>query len=198
MPEKIKWNIDPSHSRINFKIRHLMISYVGGSFSVFDADIVTQGNDFTTAEIDFWIDPASVSTGDEKRDAHLRGDEFFGVEKYKQITFRAVSIEKKDVDEFELEGELTIKGITRRVKLTVSYGGTVKDPWGKERAGFTLSGKVNRQDWNLNWNSPLENGGVLVGNEVMINCDIELVRAGGEVEKMELREAESDEIASEE
>jgi len=170
-----KWVIDPSHSEIAFKVKHLMITNVKGVFSEFEADITAPGNDFTKATINFRMNPASVNTGDAQRDAHLRSADFFDVENHKQVTF-AVTSSKETDDEgnFEMHGDLTIKGISKPVVLNVEFGGVVKDPWGNNKAGFTITGKINRKDWGLNWNAALEAGGVLVGEIVNITCDIEL------------------------
>ena len=174
---KTKWGIDPVHSEISFKVKHLMITNVKGVFREFDASIYTTDEDFMTAEIDFWLNPASVDTGDEKRDAHLKSPDFFDVENHKQITFTGNTYEKVDNDgSYELYGDLTVKGITKRIKLDVEFGGVMKDPWGNEKAGFTLNGKINRKDWGLNWNAALEAGGVLVSDEVRISCEVQLVK----------------------
>lgn len=178
MSTKTKWVIDPTHSEIAFKVKHLMIVNVKGVFTEYNASIYTTGDDFKTAEIDFWMNPASIQTGDEKRDAHLKSADFFDVEKHKEITFTGNTIENVDNDgSFELWGELTIKGITKKVKLDVEFGGVIKDPWGAEKAGFTINGKINRRDWELNWNAALEAGGVLVGDTVNISCEVELYKA---------------------
>lgn len=175
--DKTRWSLDPVHSDIGFKVKHLMITNVKGVFKEFDASIYTTGEDFMTSEIDFWINPASVETGDPKRDAHLRSPDFFDVEKYKQISFLGNTYEKVDNDgSYTLYGDLTIKGITRQVKLDVEFGGVIKDPWGNEKAGFTINGKINRKDWGLNWNTALETGGVLVSEDVSISCEVELVK----------------------
>jgi polyisoprenoid-binding protein YceI len=174
---KVKWGIDPVHSEVAFKVRHLMITNVKGVFREFDASIYTTGEDFMTAEIDFWMNPASVDTNDAKRDEHLRGVDFFDVEHHKEITFTANTYEVVDNDgSYELYGDLTIKGITKRVKLDVEFGGVIRDPWGNEKAGFTINGKFNRKDWGLNWNAALEAGGVLVGDDVRISCEVQLVK----------------------
>ena len=174
---KTKWGIDPAHSEIGFKVKHLMITNVRGMFTEFDASIYTTNEDFMSAEIDFWLNPASVTTGDEKRDTHLRSADFFDVENFKNINFIANTYENVDNDgSYELYGDLTIKGITKRIKLDVEFGGVVKDPWGNHKAAFTINGKINRKDWGLNWNTALEAGGVLVGEEVRISCEVQLVK----------------------
>jgi polyisoprenoid-binding protein YceI len=173
---KTKWGIDAAHSEIAFKVKHLMISNVKGTFKEFDASIFTTGEDFMTSEIDFWLNPASIETGAADRDAHLKSADFFDVENHKQITFIGNTYEKVDDDSYILYGDLTIKGITKQIKLDVEFGGVMKDPWGNEKAGFTINGKINRKDWGLNWNATLEAGGVLVGEEIKISCEVELLK----------------------
>jgi polyisoprenoid-binding protein YceI len=175
--QKVKWIIDPVHSEIGFKVKHLMITNVKGEFREFDASIYTTGENFMTSEIDFWLNPASVNTGDSKRDEHLRSADFFDVENYKQISFTGNTYEQVAGDaSYTLYGDLTIKGIKKQVKLDVEFGGVMKDPWGNEKAGFTINGKINRKDWGLNWNATLEAGGVLVSEDVRISCEVQLVK----------------------
>lgn len=182
--------MDQAHSEITFTVKHLMISRVRGAFKKFDASIYTLAKDFTTLEIDLWIDASSISTGDVKRDAHLKSVDFFDVENHKQITFISSSIGNADEDgNYELWGELTMKGITRNVKLNARLGGIVNDPYGNEKAGFTVTGKIDRTDWDLNWNSPMESAGVLVSNDVVISCEIELTNLGQEDLMMKLEPA---------
>jgi len=178
---KVKWGIDPVHSEIGFKVKHLMITNVKGVFKEFDAVIYTTGEDFMSAEVDFWANASSVDTGDAKRDEHLKSPDFFDSENYKQITFIGNTIEKVDNDgSYELYGDLVIKNIKRQIKLDVEFGGVMKDPWGNEKAGITLNGKINRKDWGLIWNTALEAGGVLVSESVSISCDVQLVKLGEE------------------
>jgi len=187
MKNETKWSIDPSHSEFAFRVRHLMIAHLRGSFKKFDASIYTVDSDFSTAEIDIWIDPASITTGDFARDEHLKGPDFFDVKTHRQIIFTSSSIGKPDATgNHELWGELTIKGITRNLKLNVTFGGIMKDPWGKEKAGFLITGNLNRSDWGLNWNATLEAGGLLVSEDVQIICEVELVNAGKKDLVMEL------------
>ena len=187
-----KWSIDQAHSEITFKVRHLMIAHVKGSFKTFDASIYTSGRDFTTAQIDCWIDVSSITTSDAKRDEHLKGADFFDVENHKQIAFISGDIEKADADDnHALWGELTMKGITQKIQLSVQFGGIVNDLWGNEKAGFTITGKINRNDWGLVWNSAMETGGLLVGEEVNISCEVELINTGKKELILEL-ESESD------
>jgi polyisoprenoid-binding protein YceI len=175
--EKTKWVLDAAHSEIEFKVKHLMITNVKGEFKTFEASIYTTGDDFMTAEIDFWLDPASVDTRNADRDKHLKSPEFFDVENHKQITFIANTYENVDNDgSYELYGDLTIKGITKRIKLDVEFGGVVTDPWGNKKAGFTINGKINRRDWELNWDVPMDSGQVFLANDVYISCSVQLMK----------------------
>lgn len=191
METQTKWSIDKTHSEIEFKVRHLMISHAKGNFKNFDASVYTYNKDFTTAEIDLWIDANSINTGDEKRDEHLKSSDFFDVQKHKQITFTSSTIGKANADgNHELWGELTMIGITKNVKLNVQFGGIVKDPWGSEKAGFTVTGKINRSDWGLVWNTAIETGGFVVGDEITISCEIELMNLGAKDATMELENSD--------
>ncbi len=177
MSTQSKWVIDPSHSEIAFKVKHLMITNVKGIFKTFEASILTTGDDFMTAEINFSLDPNSIDTSSADRDTHLKSADFFDVENHKQITFVANTYENVDGDgSYELLGDLAIKGITKRIKLNVEFGGVAKDPWGNVKAGFTINGKLNRKDFGLVWNAALETGGVLVSEDVRISCDIQLLK----------------------
>lgn len=174
---RAKWVIDPVHSEVAFKIKHLMITNVKGIFKEFEASIYTTGEDFMSAEIDCWINPASIDTKDAKRDEHLKSGEFFDVDNYKEITFLANTVENVDKDgSYELWGDLTMKGISKKIKLDVEFGGVMKDPWGNTKAGFTINGKINRKDWGLNWNAVLEAGGVMVSDTVNISCEVQLLK----------------------
>ena len=185
-----RWSIDPAHCEIAFKVRHLMIAHVKGSFKTFDASIYTNSNDFTSAEVDLWIDPSSIFTGDTKRDEHLKSPDFFDVEKHKQITFTSSTMGKPDADgNLELWGELTMLGVTNNVKLNVQFGGIAKDPWGNEKAGLTLTGVINRSDWGLVWNATIETGGLMVSDEVNISCEVELINKGQEDMTMKLEQS---------
>ena len=176
MSAKTIWIIDPTHSEIAFKVKHLMISNVKGSFNEFSGQLVTDGDDFSTADISFKINPASINTGVSDRDTHLKSADFFDVENFKEITFTNEKITKIGDDQFTLAGNLVIKNVSKQVKLDVEFGGLMTDPWGNEKAGFTLSGKLNRKDFGLNWNAALEAGGVLVGDEIKLNIEIELLK----------------------
>jgi polyisoprenoid-binding protein YceI len=174
-----KWSIDQAHCEIAFKVKHLMIAHVKGTFKTFDANIYTSSDDFTTADIDLWIDPSSIMTGDSKRDEHLKSPEFLDVLNHRQITFISSTIGQPDkTGNHELWGELTLLGITKNVMLNVQFGGTVRDPWQNEKAGFTVTGVIKRSDWGLVWNATLETGGVMVSDDVNIFCEIELINKG--------------------
>jgi polyisoprenoid-binding protein YceI len=185
-----KWSVDQAHCEVAFNVRHLMIAHVKGTFKTFDASIYTNANDFTTAEVDLWIDPSSIVTGDKKRDEHLKSKDFFDVENHKQITFTSSTMGKPAADgNQELWGELTMLGITKNVKLNVQFGGFVKDPWGNEKAGFTVSGVIKRSDWGLVWNATIETGGLMVSDEVAISCEFELINKGQEDMTMRLEQS---------
>lgn len=169
-----KWAIDPTHSEITFKVKHLMISNVKGEFRTFQANI--DGEDFTNSIISANIDASSISTNNNDRDTHLKSPDFFEVEKYPEITFVSTSFKKIDENEYELVGNLTMKGTTKEIKLNTEFGGFMKDPYGNEKAGFSINGKLNRKDFGLNWNAALEAGGVMVGNEIKINAEVQFVK----------------------
>ena len=176
MENKTKWVIDPAHSEIAFKVKHLMITNVKGHFKMFDATVFTEDSDFSKAEVSFKMDTSSVDTGSPDRDTHLKSSDFFDVEKYKEILYTSKKVERQDEENFKMSGDLTIKGITKPVDLDVEFGGIVKDPWGNEKAGFAISGKINRKDWNLLWNVAIESGGFLVGDDVNINCEVQMLK----------------------
>jgi polyisoprenoid-binding protein YceI len=171
-----KWVIDPTHSEIGFKIKHLMITNVSGKFESFEAEIQTEDDDFATAQIEAKIKTASINTNNLQRDEHLRNSDFFEVEKNAEILFTSTKVEKIASDNFVLHGNLTLKGITKPVKLNVEYSGTTKDPLGNQKAGFVITGKINRSDFGLNFNAALETGGVVLSEEVKINSEVQLVK----------------------
>jgi polyisoprenoid-binding protein YceI len=171
-----KWLLDPLHSELQFKIKHLMISNVSGALTSFKGEVETEEEDFSTAKISLVADMHSISTNNEQRDAHLRNSDFFEVEKYPELKFKSTKVEKTGSDTFALYGDLTLKGVTKPVKLHVEFNGTTSDPWGGERSGFVVTGKINRSDWGVNFNKALETGGLMLGEEVKINSEIELVK----------------------
>ncbi len=169
-----KWILDPAHSELLFKVKHLMISSVKGEFKSFAAEV--EGEDFQKSSIKVVIDASSIFTNNTDRDNHLKSADFFDVEKYPSVTFVSTSFTKKSDELFELVGDLTMRGVTKSVALKVEFGGVAQDPWGNTKAGFTVSGKVNRKDWGLNWNAALEAGGVMVSDEVQISAEIQLAK----------------------
>lgn len=174
---KTKWTIDPAHSEIGFKIKHLMFANVRGSFTEYNATIYTPGDDFTDAEIDVRINPTSVYTGIQQRDIHLRGADFFDTAQFPEISFTGkMLVAAKWQKHFVLSGELTMKGVKKNIKLDVEFGNIIKDPWGAEKALFSITGKIKRKDWGLNYNAVLETGGVLVSEDVWIQCEVQLIK----------------------
>lgn len=170
------WQIDSAHSSANFAVRHLMISTVKGSFTDIAGTVASDPSASERAEVDAKIPVATIRTGDEKRDAHLRSADFFDAEKYPWITFKGKRIEGDATEEFRLIGDLTIRDVTREVVLDVTNEGSGADPWGNERMGFSATTKVNRQDFGLKWNVTLETGGFLVGDDIKITIDVEIMR----------------------
>ncbi|HET7178083.1 MAG TPA: YceI family protein [Chryseosolibacter sp.] len=173
---KTKWAIDPTHSEILFKVRHMMIANVKGEFTKFQADISADADDFRNASVSVSIDASSVFTKDETRDNHLRSADFFDVATHPTLSFEGIAFAKGSNGNFELEGTLTIKGVSKPLALNVEFGGVNKDPWGNERVGFTVTGTINRKDFGLNWNAALETGGVLVSDEVKILAEAQFVK----------------------
>ncbi|MER3318945.1 MAG: YceI family protein [Allomuricauda sp.] len=169
------WNLDPTHSELTFKVKHLMISNVKGEFTKFNATI--EGDTFENSKITATVDAASVFTNNADRDGHLKSADFFEVETYPSLKFESTSITKEDEGEYTLIGELTIKGTTKTVELDVEFGGYMKDPYGNQKAGFSIEGKINRKDFGLNWNAALETGGVLVSDDVKITAEVQFAKA---------------------
>ncbi|MES2141055.1 MAG: YceI family protein [Bacteroidota bacterium] len=176
MATTTKWVLDPSHSEILFKVKHLMISTVKGEFRKKQGEVISNGTDFGLASVNLTIDASSIATNDDGRDTHLKSADFFDVENHKEITFKGTSFNKLDDENYQLKGILSMKGIAKEVALDVEFGGINKDPWGNEKAGFSVSGKINRKDWGLNWNAALETGGVLVSEEVKISAEVQFVK----------------------
>jgi polyisoprenoid-binding protein YceI len=173
---KTKWAIDPAHSEIAFKIKHLMITNVKGEFKNFSVEAYSDGNNFIADSIQANINASSIFTNNDDRDAHLKSPDFFDVEKYNELSFKGARLMKIDDENYQLIGFLTIKGIEKEVAFDVEFGGINKDPWGNEKAGFSLNGKINRKDWGLTWNAALETGGVLVSDELKISADLQFVK----------------------
>jgi polyisoprenoid-binding protein YceI len=170
------WRIDPTHTHAEFGVRHLMISTVKGHFRDIAGTVVVEDGDPTTAQMDVTIDVASVDTRVEQRDQHLRSPDFFDAEQFPKITFRSAKVDRVGDDRFEVVGDLTIRDVTRPVTLDVRGLGALRDPWGNQRAGYTATTRIDRKNFGLHWNQTLETGGVLVGDEVSIDLEVELVR----------------------
>ena len=170
------WVIDPTHSEIQFKVKHLMITSVSGSFDIFQADVQTENEDFMKAKVSFSADINSITTGNEQRDAHLKSADFFDAANYPQLKFTATKFENVDNDgSYELYGDLTIRTTTKNIKLDVEFGGVVQDAYGNTKAGFTINGKIKRKDFGLHWDAITQAGGVVVSDEIRIACEIQLV-----------------------
>jgi polyisoprenoid-binding protein YceI len=183
---KTKWLLDPKHSELGFKIKHLMITNVTGFFNNFQVEGETNNDDFSTAKIRLKAEMNSIHTNNEQRDAHLRNADFFEADKHPEMIFESTGVEKIDNENFRLFGNLVLKGITNPVQLHVEFNGITKDPWGTEKAGFTVTGKINRSQWGVNFNGVLETGGALLGEEVKILSEIQLVRQTAAFEKKEI------------
>lgn len=170
------YKIDPMHSEITFKVKHLMITNFTGSFQQFDATMESNEDDFSDAKIQFEADVNSISTNNEQRDGHLKGADFFAAEEFPKLQFSSTSFTKKSADTYSLKGDLTIKGITKPVELTVEYGGNMTDFYGQNKAGFEISGKINRSDFGLTWSAVTEAGGVVVSEEVKLHLAVQMVK----------------------
>ena len=166
-----KWNLDPTHSEITFKVKHMMISNVKGSFTNFNSELVSEDETFKNVTVKTSIQTDSINTNNTDRDNHLKSEDFFNVAVNPEITFESNSLNN------EVTGNLTINGVTKPVALEVEFGGINVDPWGNTKAGFSFEGKIKRSDFGLNWNSALETGGVLVSDEVKIAGELQYVKA---------------------
>jgi len=172
-----QWNIDAAHSGINFSIRHMVVSKVRGRFAKYTGTLSLDDSDITRSVVEATIDAASIDTGTPERDVHLRSADFFDVEQFPVLRYRSTRIERLSAERYRVVGDLTIRGVTREVELDVDYGGRAKDPWGNERVGFVARASVDQKDFGLQWNQVLEAGGVLVGDRVDIEVDIQAVKA---------------------
>jgi len=171
------WAIDPMHSEVHFKVKHLMITTVTGSFNIFNASVQAEDNDFTKAKVSFTADIDSISTGNKDRDNHLKSADFFDAANHPQIKFVTTKFENVDSDgSYEVYGDLTIRGTTKNVKLDVEFGGVVEDAYGNTKAGFTINGKIKRKEFGLHWDAVTEAGGVVVSDEVRIAAELQLIK----------------------
>ena len=171
-----KWTIDPVHSRVQFTVTHLVISEVTGNFQKFEGEIISAKDDFTDVKINFTAEVKSITTENEKRDNHLKSADFFDAEKYPQIKFVSTSFKKISDNKYKLIGNFTMKDVTKPVELAVTYNGTITDPWGNPRAGFKITGTMDRFNYNLKWNSLMEAGGAVVGKNIDILVNVEVVK----------------------
>lgn len=171
-----KWVIDPSHSNIGFKVKHLMISTVSGEFGSYSGTLTTEGDSFEGASVEFSADVNSINTGNEQRDGHLKSPDFFDADNHPAITFKSNGFTKKGDDEYEMTGDLTIRGVNKPVKLAVEFAGIVQDPYGNTKAGFSINGKINRKDFGLAWSAVTEAGSVVVGEEVRLVMEVQLLK----------------------
>lgn len=173
---KTNWAIDPTHSEIHFKVKHMMVSNVTGAFQSFEGSVESESEDFEGASIHFSADIDSISTNNAQRDEHLKSDDFFNAAQFPKMTFNSTSFKKKGEGEYELVGKLTIRDNTHEVKLHVEYNGTAVDPYGQTKAGFEISGKINRKDFGLKWGAVTEAGNVVVSDEVRLLMNVQLTR----------------------
>jgi len=174
--ENTTWVLDPTHSELQFKIKHLMISTVTGQFNKFEATVETKGDNFETAKVHFKAEINSISTNNTQRDEHLKASDFFEAEKYPELVFEGDRLEKTGEDEFRLYGTITMRGVSKELALDVEFGGITKDPWGNTRTGFSVKGKINRQDYGISFGAVSETGGLLLGDEVKINANVQFVK----------------------
>lgn len=170
------WAIDPTHSEVQFKVKHLVISTVTGSFGQYDGQITTEGNDFNNAAVSFSADISSISTGNDQRDGHLKSADFFDAENFPKLTFTSTSMTKTGDDTYALTGDLTIRGVTKSVTLKAEYGGQMQDFYGQTKSGFELSGTIKRKEFGLTWDGVTEAGGVVVSDDVKLVMNIQLTK----------------------
>jgi polyisoprenoid-binding protein YceI len=171
-----KWSLDPAHSELSFKVKHLMISTVTGTFDKFNVEVESSADDFSDAKISFTAETSSINTNNEQRDNHLRSPEFFDSGKYPVMKFTSEVVNKTAVGNIYITGNLTIKDVTKQVRFEATPGGIAKDPYGNTKAGFEIDFKINREDFGLTWNAALEAGGVMVSTDVRIIADIQLIK----------------------
>lgn len=174
--QSTKWIQDASHSTVGFTVKHMLVSSVRGNFKDYKITVLSDKEDFSDAKIEVVINTSSVNTDNGDRDNHLRSDDFFNAEKYPTMVFKGKSMKKVGKNKYKLTGDLTIRDVTKTVTLDVEFGGKVKDPWGNTKTGFTIAGDINRFDYGLKWSKAVEAGGLVVGDNVHISCDVELAK----------------------
>ena len=170
------WTLDPTHSEIQFKVRHLMVSNVTGKFNSFEGKVETVGDDFSNASVSFSADIDSITTGNEQRDGHLKSADFFDAENHPKMTFQSTDVKKISDDEYEIKGDLTIRGVTKPVTLKAEYGGQMGDFYGNTKAGFELTGTIKRKEFGLSWDAVTEAGGVVVSDDVKLLLNVQVAR----------------------
>ena len=171
------WNLDPSHTTIGFAVNHMVISEVNGQFKTYEGSLTTTGDDLAGSQISFSADVASIDTENEKRDGHLKSPDFFDAANHPKLTFKSSSVKKTGDDTYKVAGTLTIRGNSKEVEFDLKHNGTIKDPYGNTRAGFKLTGAINRMEYGLKWSAALETGGLVVDDEVRIICNIEAIKS---------------------
>ena len=173
---KSTWAVDPAHSEISFKVKHMMITNVSGKFDSFEATIENEDEEFENSEIKFTAQVKSVNTCNNDRDNHLRSADFFDADHFPTISFKSTTVRKGNDDDYIINGDLTIKDVTKNISLQAEYGSPTVDPWGNNKIGLSLTGKINRKDFGLSWNTTLESGGVLVGEEIKLAAELQFVK----------------------
>ncbi len=173
---KATWAIDPSHSEVMFKVKHLVISTVTGYFRSFEGGAETEGDDFTTAKVWFKADVNSIGANSAQRDGHLKSADFFDAESHPNLTFESTSITGQGDGKYLVKGMLTMRGVTKEVELHAEHGGVMLDPWGLTRTGFEMTGEINRKDWGLHWHVVTDNGGLVAGDKVKLHVNAELTK----------------------
>lgn len=173
---KTTWAIDPTHSEIGFKVKHMMFTNVSGKFNTFQAHVENEDNNFETSKISFSAEVDSVDTNNPDRDTHLRSADFFDTDNFPKLSFVSTDIKKINEGEYQISGDLTIKDVTKNITLETEYSGLMTDPWGNTKIGLSITGKINRKEFGLTWNAALETGGVLVGEEIKLISEIQLIK----------------------
>lgn len=176
---KTKWSVDPTHTEVHFKVKHLVISTVTGSFKKFNGTAAFDGDGLSNPEISFNIDPNSIDTNQEQRDKHLKSGDFFDIANHPEINFRSTSLTKVKENAYKLSGTLTMRGVSKQMDLDVEYGGLAKDGYGHVKMGFEVTGIIHRKDFGMNWNAAIEAGGLTVGEDVKLIANVQLVKQAG-------------------
>ncbi|MCF8240097.1 MAG: YceI family protein [Melioribacteraceae bacterium] len=171
-----KWNVDPSHSSVKFSVTHMLITNVTGNFKSYNGEVTTDGDDWSTAKVSFSVDINSIDTDNEKRDEHLKSDDFFNAAEFPEMTFESTKMEKVDEDSYKLHGLLQIRNFKKEVTFDVEFGGMINDPWGNTRVGFDATTEINRFDFGLKWDNTIETGGLVVSKDVEINVNLQLIK----------------------